>query len=179
MTAPLLLLIALANTIATRSLTGSIPRPDSRPVSFRLHGLGRCQGSPLVNFSSFPQISRSIDAARACLTCAPPPLHQDCSCISHAQVQPMDIEERYEDTSHQFLVSSQDAVSMETEPFVYITELQASPPPSSSYALSPFHPLVAICPLTHYFTIIICTFKMLSCCRTLQDIPGLLQGKAD
>lgn len=44
----------------------------------------------------------------------PPPLHQDCSCISHAQVQPMDIEERYEDTSHQFLVSSQDTVSMET-----------------------------------------------------------------
>uniref|UniRef100_A0A3B4FNS5 STE20-related kinase adapter protein beta-like n=1 Tax=Pundamilia nyererei TaxID=303518 RepID=A0A3B4FNS5_9CICH len=27
----------------------------------------------------------------------------DCSCISHAQVQPMDIEERYEDISHQFL----------------------------------------------------------------------------
>ncbi|XP_024866723.1 STE20-related kinase adapter protein beta [Kryptolebias marmoratus] len=27
----------------------------------------------------------------------------DCSCISHAQVQPMDIEERYEDPSHQFL----------------------------------------------------------------------------
>ncbi|TMS11835.1 STE20-related kinase adapter protein beta [Larimichthys crocea] len=27
----------------------------------------------------------------------------DCSCISHAQVQPLDIEERYEDTSHQFL----------------------------------------------------------------------------
>ncbi|MEQ2266230.1 hypothetical protein XENORESO_015727 [Xenotaenia resolanae] len=27
----------------------------------------------------------------------------DCSCISHAQVQPVDIEERYEDTSHQFL----------------------------------------------------------------------------
>ncbi|XP_061572159.1 STE20-related kinase adapter protein beta isoform X1 [Cololabis saira] len=27
----------------------------------------------------------------------------DCSCISHSQVQPMDIEERYEDTSHQFL----------------------------------------------------------------------------
>uniref|UniRef100_A0A3B5MI79 Protein kinase domain-containing protein n=1 Tax=Xiphophorus couchianus TaxID=32473 RepID=A0A3B5MI79_9TELE len=26
----------------------------------------------------------------------------DCSCISHSQVQPMDIEERYEDTSHQF-----------------------------------------------------------------------------
>ncbi|KAF7664159.1 hypothetical protein LDENG_00187250 [Lucifuga dentata] len=29
----------------------------------------------------------------------------DCSCISHAQVQPMDIEEQYEDTSHQFLSS--------------------------------------------------------------------------
>uniref|UniRef100_A0A3P8W640 STE20 related adaptor beta n=1 Tax=Cynoglossus semilaevis TaxID=244447 RepID=A0A3P8W640_CYNSE len=27
----------------------------------------------------------------------------DCSCISHAQVQPMDIEEHYEDTSHHFL----------------------------------------------------------------------------
>lgn len=27
----------------------------------------------------------------------------DCSCISHAQVQPLDIEERYEDTSHHFL----------------------------------------------------------------------------
>uniref|UniRef100_A0A3B4AQ85 Protein kinase domain-containing protein n=1 Tax=Periophthalmus magnuspinnatus TaxID=409849 RepID=A0A3B4AQ85_9GOBI len=39
----------------------------------------------------------------ACLTSAPPPSPQDCSCISHAQVQPMDIEECYEDTSHQFL----------------------------------------------------------------------------
>ncbi|KAM8905226.1 STE20-related kinase adapter protein beta [Spinachia spinachia] len=42
----------------------------------------------------------------ACLTCAPPPsltLHQDCSCISHTQVQPLDIEECYEDISHQFL----------------------------------------------------------------------------
>lgn len=27
----------------------------------------------------------------------------DCSCISHTQVQPLDIEERYEDISHQFL----------------------------------------------------------------------------
>ncbi|XP_056884559.1 STE20-related kinase adapter protein beta isoform X2 [Takifugu flavidus] len=27
----------------------------------------------------------------------------DCSCISHTQVQPLDIEEHYEDTSHQFL----------------------------------------------------------------------------
>lgn len=43
-----------------------------------------------------------------------PPVHQDCSCISHAQVQPLDIEDRYEDTSHQFLVSSRDTVSMET-----------------------------------------------------------------
>lgn len=34
------------------------------------------------------------------------PIHQDCSCISHTQVQPLDIEEHYEDTSHQFLVSS-------------------------------------------------------------------------
>ncbi|XP_053725073.1 STE20-related kinase adapter protein beta isoform X1 [Synchiropus splendidus] len=29
----------------------------------------------------------------------------DCSCISHTQVQPMDIEEHYEDSSHQFLSS--------------------------------------------------------------------------
>ncbi|KAI4792165.1 hypothetical protein KUCAC02_033577 [Chaenocephalus aceratus] len=27
----------------------------------------------------------------------------DCSCISHTQVQPLDVEERYEDISHQFL----------------------------------------------------------------------------
>lgn len=43
----------------------------------------------------------------------PPP--QDCSCISHSQVQPMDIEERYEDTSHQFRVSSWHAVIISLE----------------------------------------------------------------
>lgn len=56
---------------------------------------------------------------QACLTSPvlPPPflVHQDCSCISHAQVQPLDIEERYEDTSHHFLVSSPDAVGMRRE----------------------------------------------------------------
>lgn len=52
----------------------------------------------------------------ACLTCAPPlPIHQDCSCISHTQVQPLDIEEHYEDTSHQFLVSSPQTLSVQRE----------------------------------------------------------------
>lgn len=63
----------------------------------------------------------------ACLTCAPPlPIHQDCSCISHTQVQPLDIEEHYEDTSHQFLVSSPQTLSVQREasPWCYfITSL--------------------------------------------------------
>lgn len=53
---------------------------------------------------------------QACLTCAPPlPIHQDCSCISHTQVQPLDIEEHYEDTSHQFLVSSLETLSAQRQ----------------------------------------------------------------
>uniref|UniRef100_A0A3P9LD21 STE20 related adaptor beta n=1 Tax=Oryzias latipes TaxID=8090 RepID=A0A3P9LD21_ORYLA len=39
----------------------------------------------------------------------------DCSCVSHAQVQPLDIEERYEDTSLQFL----DITGLSAEPAHY------------------------------------------------------------
>lgn len=53
---------------------------------------------------------------QACLTYAPPlPIHQDCSCISHTQVQPLDIEEHYEDTSHQFLVSRLETLSAQRQ----------------------------------------------------------------
>lgn len=72
--------------------------------------------STLAPPSLFPHDPPPAPPRQACLTSPvlPPPflVHQDCSCISHAQVQPLDIEERYEDTSHHFLVSSPDAVGM-------------------------------------------------------------------
>lgn len=77
-----------------------------------------CSISTLAPPSLFPHDSSPLRSSpgKACLTSPllPPPflVHQDCSCISHAQVQPLDIEERYEDTSHHFLVSSPDAVGM-------------------------------------------------------------------
>lgn len=77
-----------------------------------------CSISTLAPPSLFPHDSPPppLLPRQACLTSPllPPPflVHQDCSCISHAQVQPLDIEERYEDTSHHFLVSSPDAVGM-------------------------------------------------------------------
>lgn len=67
---------------------------------------GHSQGFPSTLWAVCPPLHPPW-SWQACLTCAPPlPIHQDCSCISHTQVQPLDLEEHYEDTSHQFLVSS-------------------------------------------------------------------------
>lgn len=85
--------------------------PDLTHPPFHLHA--RSSQSVPSRLLPYPITS----SRQACLTSPVLPphflVHQDCSCISHAQVQPLDIEERYEDTSHHFLVSkSPDVVGM-------------------------------------------------------------------